>query len=67
MQAYGDAKERLFAFADLQHIVINIGDTSPRVGAQVGGVCPSLRCGWTPAPPAWLADRSLHAATWRST
>jgi UDP-N-acetylmuramoyl-L-alanyl-D-glutamate--2,6-diaminopimelate ligase len=62
MQAYGGAKARLFAFADLQHIVINIGDPFGRELALSLGGRVSLTAVWVGAcDSGWLADRSLHA------
>jgi UDP-N-acetylmuramoyl-L-alanyl-D-glutamate--2,6-diaminopimelate ligase len=62
MQAYGGAKARLFAFADLQHIVINIGDAFGReLALRLGGRV-ALTAVWVGAcDSGWLADRSLHA------
>ncbi|MDP9011901.1 MAG: UDP-N-acetylmuramoyl-L-alanyl-D-glutamate--2,6-diaminopimelate ligase [Pseudomonadota bacterium] len=62
MQAYGAAKAQLFAFADLQHFIINIGDAFGRVLAlALGGRAP-LTAVWVGAcDSGWLADRSLHA------
>jgi UDP-N-acetylmuramoyl-L-alanyl-D-glutamate--2,6-diaminopimelate ligase len=62
MQAYGAAKARLLAFADLRHIVINVGDAFGREFAvRYGGRAP-LTAVWVGAGGSgWLADRSLHA------
>ena len=61
MQAYGAAKERLFAFADLRHVVINVGDEFGRGFAmRYRGRAP-LTAVWVGAEPSgWLADRSLR-------
>jgi UDP-N-acetylmuramoyl-L-alanyl-D-glutamate--2,6-diaminopimelate ligase len=62
MQAYGEAKTRLFAFAGLQHIVINVGDAFGRelAGSLVGRV--PVTAVWAGAGGSgWLADRSVHA------
>ena len=62
MQAYGEAKARLFAFADLEHMIINIGDHSAVNCASYAGRAP-LTAVWIGAGGAgWLADRSLHAS-----
>jgi UDP-N-acetylmuramoyl-L-alanyl-D-glutamate--2,6-diaminopimelate ligase len=62
MQAYGAAKARLFGFADLQHLVINIGDPFGReLALKLGGRVP-LTAVWVGAGDLrWLADRSLCA------
>jgi UDP-N-acetylmuramoyl-L-alanyl-D-glutamate--2,6-diaminopimelate ligase len=60
MQAYGEAKARLFAFAELRHIVINVGDEFGRdfVMRYQGRV--PLTAVWVGAEPSgWLADRTL--------
>jgi UDP-N-acetylmuramoyl-L-alanyl-D-glutamate--2,6-diaminopimelate ligase len=66
MQAYGEAKARLFASSGLQHIVINVGDAFGRelAGTLVGtlGRRVPLTAVWVGAGGSgWLADRSLHA------
>ena len=66
MQAYGEAKARLFASTGLQHIVVNVGDAFGRELAgslvgTVGGRVP-LTAVWVGAGGSgWLADRSVHA------
>ncbi|MDP8984967.1 MAG: UDP-N-acetylmuramoyl-L-alanyl-D-glutamate--2,6-diaminopimelate ligase [Pseudomonadota bacterium] len=62
MQAYGAAKARLFASADLQHVIVNIGDAFGReMALELGGRVP-LTAVWVGAcDSGWLADRSLHA------
>jgi len=66
MQAYGEAKARLFAAPGLQHVVINVGDAFGRELAgtlvgTLGGRVP-LTAVWVGAGGSgWLADRSLHA------
>jgi UDP-N-acetylmuramoyl-L-alanyl-D-glutamate--2,6-diaminopimelate ligase len=63
MQAYGAAKVRLFAVADLQHIIINIGDSFGREFARGYGGRVPLTAVWAGAGDSgWLADRSLHAS-----
>ena len=63
MQAYGEAKARLFAFPGLQHVVINIGDTFGReLALRYNGRVP-LTAVWVGAGESgWLADRSLHSS-----
>jgi UDP-N-acetylmuramoyl-L-alanyl-D-glutamate--2,6-diaminopimelate ligase len=63
MQAYGEAKARLFAIPELQHVVINMGDAFGReLALRYGGRAP-LTAVWVGAGDSgWLADRSLHAA-----
>jgi UDP-N-acetylmuramoyl-L-alanyl-D-glutamate--2,6-diaminopimelate ligase len=62
MQAYGAAKARLFAFAGLQHLIINIGDVFGRDFARSYGGRIPLTAVWVGAGDSgWLADRSLHA------
>jgi UDP-N-acetylmuramoyl-L-alanyl-D-glutamate--2,6-diaminopimelate ligase len=62
MEAYGEAKARLFASAGLQHIVINVGDGFGRgLAGTLGGRAP-LTAVWVGAGGSgWLADRKLHA------
>jgi UDP-N-acetylmuramoyl-L-alanyl-D-glutamate--2,6-diaminopimelate ligase len=62
MQAYGEAKARLFASTGLQHIVINVGDAFGReLAGSLGGRAP-LTAVWVGAGGSgWLADRSVHA------
>jgi UDP-N-acetylmuramoyl-L-alanyl-D-glutamate--2,6-diaminopimelate ligase len=64
MQAYGEAKARLFASTGLQHIVINVGDAFGReLAGTVGGRAP-LTAVWVGAGGSgWLADQSLHAGS----
>jgi UDP-N-acetylmuramoyl-L-alanyl-D-glutamate--2,6-diaminopimelate ligase len=62
MQAYGAAKARLFDVADLQHIIVNVGDDFGREFAQGYGGRVPLTAVWVGAGDSgWLADRSLHA------
>jgi len=74
MQAYGEAKERLFATPELKHAIINIGDDFGRqLALRLAGRAPSrapertslrapLTAVWVGAGgDAWLAQRSLHA------
>jgi UDP-N-acetylmuramoyl-L-alanyl-D-glutamate--2,6-diaminopimelate ligase len=63
MQAYGEAKARLFAFENLRHVIINIGDPFGRQIAQRYTGRAPLTAVWIGAAGAgWLADRSLHAS-----
>ena len=62
MQAYGAAKARLFAFPDLRHMVVNIGDDFGRELARRHGGQMPLTAVWASADGAgWLAERSIHA------
>ncbi len=63
MTAYGAAKLRLFDAPDLQHIVVNVGDSFGRDFAQRYAGRVPLTAVWIGAGGAgWLAERSLHAA-----
>ena len=63
MQAYGEAKARLFAIPELQHVVINIGDAFGReLALRYGGRAPLTAVWVGGGESGWLADRSLHAA-----
>jgi UDP-N-acetylmuramoyl-L-alanyl-D-glutamate--2,6-diaminopimelate ligase len=62
MQAYGEAKARLFSGQDLEQAVINVGDPFGRELAHklVGG--PPLTAVWVGSrADAWLAERFLEA------
>jgi len=62
IQAYGATKARLFAFAGLQHIVINIGDVFGReIAVRYGGRVPLTAVCVGASDTAWLADRALYA------
>jgi UDP-N-acetylmuramoyl-L-alanyl-D-glutamate--2,6-diaminopimelate ligase len=62
MQAYGEAKARLFAIEGLQHAVINIGDEFGRNFAQSYAGRAALTAVWIgPGESAWLAERTLFA------
>jgi UDP-N-acetylmuramoyl-L-alanyl-D-glutamate--2,6-diaminopimelate ligase len=62
MQAYGEAKTRLFAVEGLQHVVINIGDEFGRSFAQSYAGRAPLTAVWIGAGEfAWLAERSVYA------
>ncbi len=63
MAAYGAAKARLFDAADLQHIVINVGDDFGRRLAQnYDGRVPLTAIWIGTGGSGWLADRALCAA-----
>jgi UDP-N-acetylmuramoyl-L-alanyl-D-glutamate--2,6-diaminopimelate ligase len=63
MAAYGAAKARLFEFPDLQHIVINVGDSFGREFAQNYAGRVPLTAIWIGAGDSgWLAARALRAA-----
>jgi UDP-N-acetylmuramoyl-L-alanyl-D-glutamate--2,6-diaminopimelate ligase len=60
MQAYGEAKARLFAERDLQEAVVNIGDAFGReLWETVAGRVPSTAI-WVGDAAARPAERSLH-------
>jgi UDP-N-acetylmuramoyl-L-alanyl-D-glutamate--2,6-diaminopimelate ligase len=62
MQAYGEAKARLFAIPELQHVVINIGDAFGReLALRYSGRAPLTAVWVGDGDSGWLADRSLHA------
>jgi UDP-N-acetylmuramoyl-L-alanyl-D-glutamate--2,6-diaminopimelate ligase len=62
MQAYGEAKARLFTVPGLQQIVINIGDPFGRdLAARAGSAVPVTAVWVGAGDSGWLADRSLHA------
>ncbi len=63
MSAYGAAKARLFDAPDLQHIIINVGDSFGReLAGKLAGSVP-LTAIWIGAGESgWLAERALFAA-----
>jgi UDP-N-acetylmuramoyl-L-alanyl-D-glutamate--2,6-diaminopimelate ligase len=62
MQAYGEAKARLFAAPDLKHLIINIGDGFGReLAMKLAGRAPLTAVWVGGSSDAWLAERSLHA------
>jgi UDP-N-acetylmuramoyl-L-alanyl-D-glutamate--2,6-diaminopimelate ligase len=62
MQAYGEAKARLFRAEGLQHLIINIGDAFGRGAAESYAGHAPLTAVWIGARDAGpLARRSLHA------
>jgi UDP-N-acetylmuramoyl-L-alanyl-D-glutamate--2,6-diaminopimelate ligase len=63
MQAYGEAKARLFALDNLQHVIVNIGDAFGRQFAERYAGRAPLTAVWVDGGGAgWLAHRSLHAS-----
>jgi UDP-N-acetylmuramoyl-L-alanyl-D-glutamate--2,6-diaminopimelate ligase len=62
MQAYGEAKARLFSGQDLEHAIINVGDPFGReLAHQLVGGAP-LTAVWVGSrADAWLAERFLEA------
>jgi UDP-N-acetylmuramoyl-L-alanyl-D-glutamate--2,6-diaminopimelate ligase len=62
MQAYGEAKERLFAAQDLQCVIVNVGDAFGRqLALRLSGRTP-LTAVWTgDGGEAWPAERWLQA------
>ena len=67
MQAYGEAKARLFAGQDLEQAIINVGDSFGReLAHKLAGGAP-LTAVWVGAgADAWLAERYLEAREVRS-
>jgi UDP-N-acetylmuramoyl-L-alanyl-D-glutamate--2,6-diaminopimelate ligase len=62
MEAYGEAKARLFASSGVQHIVINVGDAFGReLAGTLGGRAPFTAVWVGASRSGWLADRSLRA------
>ena len=62
MQDYGAAKARLFAFADLQQAIVNIGDDFGRKLARGHGGRTPLTAVWVGSGGSgWPAERSLPA------
>jgi len=63
IQAYGAAKARLFEVEDLQHVIINIGDSFGRELARRFAGRAALTVVWIGAgDEGWPAARSLHAS-----
>ena len=63
MERYGAAKAKLLLNADLEQIVLNIGDEFGRAFAQGYSGRASLTAVWVGAGASgWLADRALHAS-----
>jgi UDP-N-acetylmuramoyl-L-alanyl-D-glutamate--2,6-diaminopimelate ligase len=62
MQAYGEAKARLFAAPELGHMVVNIGDGFGRdLAMKLAGRAPLTAVWVGGSADAWLAEQSLHA------
>jgi UDP-N-acetylmuramoyl-L-alanyl-D-glutamate--2,6-diaminopimelate ligase len=62
MQAYGEAKARLFAAPDLKHLIVNIGDGFGRdLAMKLAGRVPLTAVWVGGSSDAWLAELSLHA------
>jgi UDP-N-acetylmuramoyl-L-alanyl-D-glutamate--2,6-diaminopimelate ligase len=63
MAAYGAAKARLFDAPDLQHIIINVGDSFGRELAQGHAGHAPITAVWIGAGDSgWLAERVVNAA-----
>ncbi len=64
MQAYGEAKARLFEAPDLRHVVVNVGDEfGRRLAERHSGPVP-LTAVWVGADSyGWLSERNLHVTT----
>ncbi len=62
MREYGEAKARLFAVQDLQHVIINIGDEFGRRLAQsLAGRAPVTAVWIGEREDAWLSQHSVYA------
>jgi len=62
MQAYGEAKARLFAAPDLKHVIVNIGDAFGReLAMKLAGRAPLTAVWAGGSSDSWLAERSLRA------
>jgi UDP-N-acetylmuramoyl-L-alanyl-D-glutamate--2,6-diaminopimelate ligase len=62
MQAYGDAKKRLFAAQDLQYVIINVGDAFGRqLALGLSGRTPLTAVWIGEGGDAWPAERWLQA------
>jgi UDP-N-acetylmuramoyl-L-alanyl-D-glutamate--2,6-diaminopimelate ligase len=62
MQAYGEAKARLFAVPDVKHMIVNIGDGFGReLAMKLAGRAPLTAVWIGGSSDAWLAERSLRA------
>ena len=61
MQAYGEAKARLFAAPDLKHMIVNIGDEFGReLAMRLAGRAPLTTVWVGGSSDAWLADQSVR-------
>ena len=69
MQAYGEAKARLFAFEDSQHVIVNVGDAFGRQFAQSYARTRAADGGLDRRRRRAMAGRALAVceARWRST
>jgi UDP-N-acetylmuramoyl-L-alanyl-D-glutamate--2,6-diaminopimelate ligase len=62
MQAYGEAKARLFSGQDLEHAIVNVGDAFGReLAHQLVGRVPLTALWVGRRADAWLAERFLEA------
>jgi len=62
MEAYGEAKSRLFRAPDLGEIIVNIGDGFGRALAERVGGRARLSAVWVgPGTLGWTAERTLYA------
>jgi UDP-N-acetylmuramoyl-L-alanyl-D-glutamate--2,6-diaminopimelate ligase len=62
MQAYGEAKERLFRAPDLQCVVVNVGDAfGHRLALRLSGRTPLTAVWIGEGGDAWPAERRLQA------
>jgi UDP-N-acetylmuramoyl-L-alanyl-D-glutamate--2,6-diaminopimelate ligase len=62
MQAYGEAKARLFAAPDLKHMIVNIGDGFGReLAMKLAGRAPLTAVWVGGSSDAWLAQQFLRA------
>jgi UDP-N-acetylmuramoyl-L-alanyl-D-glutamate--2,6-diaminopimelate ligase len=62
MQAYGEAKARLFATPDLEHMIVNVGDEFGRELAMKLADCGALTIvSVGGSSDAWLAEQSMRA------
>ncbi|HTV97218.1 MAG TPA: UDP-N-acetylmuramoyl-L-alanyl-D-glutamate--2,6-diaminopimelate ligase [Steroidobacteraceae bacterium] len=63
MQAYGEAKARLFAAPDLECAIVNVGDAFGReLAHRLAGRAPLTAVWIGTGADAWLAERFLHAS-----
>jgi UDP-N-acetylmuramoyl-L-alanyl-D-glutamate--2,6-diaminopimelate ligase len=61
MQAYGEAKARLFAAPDLKHMIVNIGDEFGReLAMRLAGRAPLTTVWVGGSSDAWLADQFVR-------
>ncbi len=63
MEAYADAKARLFEVPDLSHVVVNVGDDFGRRLAERQAGSASLTAVWVGADSyGWLGERNMNVA-----